>query len=141
MKKRRKWVLRHLRYQSNFCCLLLPVFKSHYLKNLQWNRFTFFANWKETNMLYVIINFTGNSFLGIGRYCGKVVPEPSDCHLFWTPALRNNVLSITFSLWHLVNDSRNKTVSAFLLCFIGFGKINFYIFFIKISCFGLNLFF
>ena len=32
-------------------------------------------------------------------------------------------------------------MSAFLLCFIGFETMNFYIFFINISCFGSNLFF
>ena len=32
-------------------------------------------------------------------------------------------------------------MSTFLLCFTGFETINFYIFFIKLGCFGSNLFF
>ena len=94
-----------------------------------------------TNILYVNRNFTGNIFFGYGRNCGEVGQEPAVCHLFWAPALTKNVLSIFFSRWHLVNDSKNKRVSAFLLCFIGFETINFYAFFIKMSCFGSNLFF
>ena len=30
-----------LRSQSTFCSLLLSIFKSYYLKNLRWNRFSF----------------------------------------------------------------------------------------------------
>ena len=95
----------------------------------------------ETNILYVNINFTGNLFFGFGRYCGKVVQKPADSHSFWATAFTKNVLSIFFSRWHLVNDSRNKRVSSLLLCFIGFETINFDIFFIKMSCFGSKLFF
>ena len=95
----------------------------------------------KINILYVNINFTGNLLLGIGRYHGKVLPEPAVFNLFWAPALTNNVLSIFFSGWPVVNKSRNKRVSAFLLYFIGFETINFYIFFIKMSYFGSNLFF
>ena len=95
----------------------------------------------KTNILYVNINFTGNLLLGFGRYCSKVLPEPAVFHLFWAPALTNNVFWIIFSRWLVVNNSRNKRVSAFLLYFNGFGTINFYIFFIKMSRFGSYLFF
>ena len=60
----------------------------------------------------------------IGRWCRKVVPEPVSHH-FWAPALTKNVLSIFFSRWHLVNDSRKKILSASLLYIIGFETINF----------------
>ena len=82
----------------------------------------------KTNILYVNINFIGTLFSRFSRYCGKVVAEPTDSHPFWAPALTKNVLSIFFSHWYLVNETRNKTVSAFLLYFIGFETINFFIF-------------
>ena len=50
----------------------------------------------KTNILYVNINFTTTLFSRFGRYCGKVVPEPTDSHPFWVPALKKNVLSIFF---------------------------------------------
>ena len=93
----------------------------------------------KTNILYVNINFTGNVFFVCGRCCGKVGPGSDVSHRFWAPPLTKNVLPIFFSSRHLVNDSRNKSVSTFLLCFIAFETINFYVFFI--SCFGSNLFF
>ena len=62
-------------------------------------------------------------------------------NFFWAPALTKNVFSIYFSRWFLVNKSRNKRVSTFLLCFIGFETIKFYTFVIKMSCFGSNSFF
>ena len=39
--------------------------------------------------------------------------------------------AIFFSRWTVVNNSRNKRVTTFLLYFIGFETIKFYIFFIK----------
>ena len=92
----------------------------------------------DTNILHVNINFTGNLFFGFGRYCGKVFPDTVS-HIFWAPALRKNVVLIFFS--RLVNGSRYKRVSAFLLCLIGFEAINFHILFIEMSCFRSNLFF
>ena len=56
----------------------------------------------------------------------NVFPEPAVSHTFLVPALTKNVLSIFFSCWLLVNDSRDKRVSAFLLCFIGFKIIFIY---------------
>ena len=50
-------------------------------------------------MLYVNLNFTGNLLSGFGRYCGKTLPEPAVFHLFWAPALTNNVFPILFSHW------------------------------------------
>ena len=94
----------------------------------------------KTNIVYVKINFTGKLHFGFSRYRGKVVPVPAVSHPFWAPVLTKNVLSIVFSCWHSVIDSRNKTLSEFLLCFIGFETINFYIFFIKMSCFESNFF-
>ena len=73
-----------------------------------------------------------------------VVVKYSQNSLFltlWAPALTKNVLSIFFSRSILVNDSRNKKMAVYLLCVIAFEIINFYIFFIKMSCFGSNLFF
>ena len=95
----------------------------------------------KKNILYVNINFTGNLYFVFSRYCGNVVPERALSHSFRAPALTKNVLSIFFSCWHLVNNSRNKRGSDFLLCFIAFETINFYTFFIKVSCFGSNSFF
>ena len=129
-----------------FMLLLLSVFKSFYLHE------TFHETFHEivlallpveskTNLLYVNINFTGTLFFGFDRYCGKVVPEPAVSHPFWVAALIKNVLSAFSSRWNLVDDSRNKRVPAFFLCFIGFETLNFCIFFIKMSCFGSNLFF
>ena len=78
-------------------------------------------------MVYVNINFTGHLLLGFGRYCGKVLPkQPAVFHLFWAPALTNNVLSIFLSGWSVVNNSRNKRVFAFLLYLIGFETIFIY---------------
>ena len=71
----------------------------------------------KTNIFYVNINFTGNLFFAFGRYCGKVGPEPAVPHSFKALALTKNVLSI------------------------GFETIVFYVLFIKMSCFGINLFF
>ena len=136
------WI--YLRSQSTFCSPLLSVFKGLYLKNLQWNRFEFFASWKWDKYTLNKINFIGFFYLFIyffefGEYCGKVFPEPGVSHTFWAPALTKNVFSIFFLYWLLLNDSRNKRV--FLLCFTGFEAINFCIFFIKMSCSGSNLFF
>ena len=114
-----------LRSQSSFCSVSLSVFKSHYLKNFIEIVLPFLLVESKTNILDININFTGNSFFGFDRYSGKVVPKPADSHPFGAPALAKNVLSIFFSRWHLVNDSRNKRVSAFLLCFIGFETVNF----------------
>ena len=123
-----------LRSQSTFCSLLLHIFKIHFLTNLKWNRFNYSLSIEsKTNILSVNINFTGNLFLGFGRYCDKLYPESAVFHLFWAPALARNVFSVFYSRWLLVNNSRNKRVSAFLLCFIGFEIINFYILFIKIN--------
>ena len=36
----------------------------------------------KTNILYININFTGNLCFGFGRYCDKVVQEPTDSQLF-----------------------------------------------------------
>ena len=128
-----------LRSQSTFGSLLLEVFK---MKSFNETVLAFLSFESKTNILYVNINFTGNLFLGFGRYWGKVLPEPAVFHFFRVPALTNNVLPIFFSCWLVVNNSRNKRVSAFLLYFIGFETINFYIiFFIKMSYFGSNLFF
>ena len=129
-----------LRSQSTFCSLLLHVFKIHFLTNLKRIRFNLSIE-SKTNILYVNMNFTGNLFLGFGRYCDKLYPESAVFHLFWAPALARNVFSNFFSRWLSVNNSRNKRVSAFLLYFIGFEIINFYILFIKMSCCGSNLFF
>ena len=95
----------------------------------------------KTNLLYVNINFTGNLFFEFGRYCDKVVPEPAVSQLFSALALIKNIPSIFFSRWQLVNDSMDKRVSAFLLCLIGFETIKFYMFLIKMSCFGSKLLF
>ena len=65
------------------------------------------------SLLYVSINFTGHLLLEFGRYCSKVLPELAVFHLLWTPALTTNVFSILFSHWPIVNNSRNKRVSAF----------------------------
>ena len=53
----------------------------------------------KTNIVYVNINLTGNLLLGFRKYCGKALPEAADFHLFWAPALTNNVFSIFFSRW------------------------------------------
>ena len=66
--------------------------------------------------------------------------NPLFFNFFWVPALTKNFFSTFFSWWLLVNNSRNKRASAFLLCFTGFETINFYIFFIKISYFQTNSF-
>ena len=68
----------------------------------------------KTNILYVNMNFTGNLLLAFGRYCSKVLPEPSAFHLFGATALINNVFPIFFSRWPVVNNSRSKRVSALL---------------------------
>ena len=120
------------------CCKCL---KSVILKTFNEIVLAFLSVESRTNTLYININFTGNLLLGFGRYCSKVLPEAAVIHLFWAPALTNNVFSIFFPCWRVVNKSRNKWVSAFLLYFINFETINFYRFFIKMSLFGSNLFF
>ena len=120
------------------CCTFL---KSVFLQTLNEIVSTSLSIESKTDILYVNMNFTGNLFLGFGRYCDKLYPESAVFHLFWAPALARNVFSVFYSRWLLVNNSRNKRVSAFLLCFIGFEIINFYILFIKMSCCGSNLFF
>ena len=96
----------------------------------------------KRNILYVNINLTENLFFVFGKYRrGKVGPEATVSHPFWALALTKNVSSIFLSRWHLVNDSRSKRVSAFLLCFFGFETINFYVFSIKMSCFESKFFF
>ena len=82
----------------------------------------------KTNILYVNINFAGKLFFGFGRYCRKVLPEHAVSHPFWAHAFTENSLSIFFARWLLVNDRRNKRVSAFII-------------FVKLSCFESNLFF
>ena len=95
----------------------------------------------KTNVLYVNINYTRNYFLYSVDTVGKVFWESAVFHLFWALPLTKNVFSIFCSRWLLVNNSKNKGMAALLLCFTGFEAINFYIFFIKMSCFGSNLFF
>lgn len=88
----------------------------------------------KTNLLYVniytfifilllIYIYILDLFFGFGRDCNKVFPEPAALHLFSVPAL-------TKKRSLLVNNSKKKKVSAFLLRFIGFETINFHIFFI-----------
>ena len=74
----------------------------------------------KTNILYVNMNFTGNLLLEFGRYCDKLYLESTVFHSFWAPALARNFF---FSILLLVNNSRKKSVSAFLLCFFGFGFV------------------
>ena len=119
---------------------MLSIFKSHYLINFNEIVLAFLPLESKTNIVYVKINFTVKLLFGFSRYRGKVVPVPAVSHPFWEPVLTKNVLSIFFSCLHSVIDSRNKRLSAFLLCFIGFETINFYIFFIKMSCFESNFF-
>ena len=83
-----------LRSQSTFGSLLLEVFK---MKSFNETVLAFLSFESKTNILYVNINFTGNLFLGFGRYWGKVLPEPAVFHFFRVPALTNNVLPIFFS--------------------------------------------
>ena len=75
-----------------------------------------------------------------GRHCGKVFPEPAVLQLFLSACTHKEFFSTFFSWWLLVNNSRYKRASAFLLCFTGFETINFYIFFIKSSYFQTNSF-
>ena len=96
----------------------------------------------ETNILYLNINFAGNLFSGFGRHCGKVVPELVVPHTFWAPAITKNVLSIFF--FHV--DTLGMTVGTNgcpLFCYDSsvLKQLFFYIFFIKMSCFGSCFFF
>ena len=61
------------------CCKFL---KSIILKTFNEIALVFLSVESKTNILYVNINFNGNLFLGFGRYCGKVLPEPAVFHLF-----------------------------------------------------------
>ena len=76
----------------------------------------------KTNIFYVDINFPGNLFIGFGRYCGKVVPEPTVYHPFFSAGIHNKCSFNIFSHWQLVKvrtvvtkgclqlqNSRNKT--------------------------------
>ena len=119
-----------------FCCQFL---KAIILKTFNEIFLAFLPVESKTNIFNINIHFTENLFLGFDRYCCKIFPEPAISHPFWAPALTKNVLSIFFPRWLLVNDNRNKGVSAFLflLCSIGFGKNNFciFLFWIKIILF------
>ena len=111
------------------CCQFL---KATILKTFNEIVLAFLPVESTTNILYVNKNFNGNLVFRLGKCCGKVVPELVVYHLFWEPAPAKNVLSI-FCLCSHLNDSRNKTVSAFLLCFIDFETISFYnLFWIKL---------
>ena len=83
-----------LKSQSTFGSHLLEVFK---MKSCNEIALAFLSFESKTNILYVNINFTGNLFLGFGRYWGKVLLEPAVFHLFRVPALTNNVFPIFFS--------------------------------------------
>ena len=61
------------------CCQFL---KAIMLKTFNEINLPFLPVESKTNALYVNISFTGNVFFGFSRYCGKVVPEPTDYHLF-----------------------------------------------------------
>ena len=81
----------------------------------------------KINVLYVNINFTRNLLLEFGRYWGKVLTEAT-VFIFLSACTHKCFFNIFFTLT-VVNNSRNKTVSAFLLYFIGFDIINFYNFY------------
>ena len=61
------------------CCQFL---KAIILKTFNEIVLAFLPVERKTNILYVNINFTGNLFFGFGRYCGKLVPEPTVSHPF-----------------------------------------------------------
>ena len=152
----RKKQTNYWKFQASDCLLLslkgegfrVPFVVSWYkflnsviLKTLNEIVLNFLSGESKTNVLYVNINFTGNVHLGFSRYCDKVLQEPAVFHLFWVPALTNNVFSIFFSHWPVVNNYRNKQVSAFLFYFIGFETNDFLYIFHKMSYFESNLFF
>ena len=72
-----------LRSQSTSCCKFLKLSEKSFSKKSE-NEIdlAFLSVEGKTNTLHVNINFTENSLFGIGRYCGKVFPEPTDFHLF-----------------------------------------------------------
>ena len=92
------------------CCQFL---KNIILKTFNKVVLAFLPVESKTNMLYVNIHFTRNLFFGFGIYCSKAVREPVASHPFWASTRTKNVLSILFSRWRLVNDSRNKRLCAF----------------------------
>ena len=67
-----------MRFQVS-CCQFL---KAIILKTLNEIVLAFLPVENKTNILYVNINFTGNSLFGFGRCCGKVVPEHALFHPF-----------------------------------------------------------
>ena len=81
----------------------------------------------KKSILYVNINFTGNLFFGFARY--------------WTFPRTNNVLSFFFYMLTLSKWQYKQKGVRVLICFIGFESTILYMFFIKMSCFGSNLFF
>ena len=99
------------------CCRFLKSFISKAFNRIV---LAFLSVDSKTNKLYVNTYFPENLLLGFGRYCGKALQDSAVFHLFWVPALTNNVFSVYFSSWPVVNNSRNKRVSAFLLYFFGF---------------------
>ena len=95
----------------------------------------------KTNTLHVNISFTENLLFGIGRYCGKVFPEPTDFHLFWASAFTKNDFLIYVSGWPLVNKSRIKRVSAFFYDSLVLKQLIFNVFFKEIGSFRSTFFF
>ena len=124
----------HILFLDCFYMITTPFMK-------ELNRFTFFASWKQGKYTLCKYKFYWRLFFRFYRYCNKVVLDHADTHSFWAPALTKRLFFQYFFTLTLSNDSRNERVSAFLLCFDRFETVNFYIFFIKMSCFGSNLFF
>ena len=58
---------------------------------------------RKPNILYVSIHFTGDSFLGFGRYCDKVFPELAALHL--SERLREGYLLLFFIIKFVSSSS------------------------------------
>ena len=62
----------------------------------------------KTNIFYVDINFPGNLFVGFGRYCGKVVPEPTVYHPFFSASIHKEC---SFNIFFTLAVSKGKNRS------------------------------
>ena len=111
--------------------------RSNILKIFNEIALAFLSVESKTNILHVNINFTGNLFLGDIVVKNSQNLLPFTVFVFFERLHSQRMFfTIFFSLRLLVNNSRIKRVFAFLVCFIGFDSINFYTFFIKMSCLG-----
>ena len=92
----------------------------------------------KTNTLYVNINFLEIYFLDLADIVVRYSQNLLLLTLFEDLHSQRMFFQYFFTLALRDSDGRDKRVHAFLFCFIGFEAVNF---FIKMSCFGLNLFF